>query len=175
MKKLLIVVDFQNDFIDGSLGFLDARKLIDKIHDKIALYLDNGDDVIFTLDTHDENYEKTKEGEKLPIRHCIKNTDGWKVNDKCNFLSSAKMVFEKDTFPSYKLASYLKDHPYDDVLLCGLVSNICVISNAIMVKSVLANANIYVDASLTSSTDLVLQEKGFDVLEGLHIDVINRQ
>ena len=83
-------------------------------------------------------------------------------------------VFEKPTFPSLDLANYLKDSDYEEVELCGLVSNICVISNAVMVKSALPNTNIFIDAKATDSLDKVLQDKCFDVLEGLHIKVINR-
>ena len=175
MKKLLIVVDFQNDFIDGSLGFEDAVKLIDVIKDKITNYLDNNNDIIYTLDTHDENYLNTVEGKKLPFKHCLKNTNGWKVNSLCDFTDKAKMVFEKNTFPSLDLANYLKNNPYDEIELCGLVSNICVLSNAIMVKSALPNAKIFVDYNATSSFDFKLNEQCFDILSGLHIEVINRK
>ena len=116
----------------------------------------------------------TMEGHKLLVKHCIKNSDGWKVYESCDYLNKAKMVFEKPTFPSLDLANYLKDTSYDEVELCGLVSNICVISNAVMVKSALPNAKIFVDAKATDSFDKPLQEKCFDVLEGLHIEVINR-
>ena len=174
MKKLLVVVDYQKDFVDGALGFEGAELIADVIKNKIETYLNNNDDVIFTLDTHEENYMDTMEGHKLPVKHCIKNSDGWKVYESCDYLNKAKMVFEKPTFPSLDLANYLKDTSYDEVELCGLVSNICVISNAVMVKSALPNANIFIDAKATDSFDKVLQDKCFDVLEGLHIKVINR-
>ena len=174
MKKLLVVVDYQKDFVDGALGFEGAELIADVIKNKIETYLNNNDDVIFTFDTHEENYMDTMEGHKLPVKHCIKNSDGWKVYESCDYLNKAKMVFEKPTFPSLDLANYLKDTSYDEVELCGLVSNICVISNAVMVKSALPNAKIYIDAKATDSFDKPLQEKCFDVLEGLHIEVINR-
>lgn len=174
MKKLLVVVDYQKDFVDGALGFEGAELIADVIKNKIETYLNNNDDVIFTLDTHEENYMDTMEGHKLPVKHCIKNSDGWKVYESCDYLNKAKMVFEKPTFPSLDLANYLKDSDYEEVELCGLVSNICVISNAVMVKSALPNANIFIDAKATDSFDKVLQDKCFDVLEGLHIKVINR-
>lgn len=174
MKKLLVVVDYQKDFVDGALGFEGAELIADVIKNKIETYLNNNDDVIFTLDTHEENYMDTMEGHKLPVKHCIKNSDGWKVYESCDYLNKAKMVFEKPTFPSLDLANYLKDTSYGEVELCGLVSNICVISNAVMVKSALPNAKIFIDAKATDSFDKSLQEKCFDVLEGLHIEVINR-
>lgn len=171
MKKLLIVVDFQNDFIDGSLGFSKATTLVDKINKKINEYLDNGDDLIYTLDTHYDNYLETYEGVNLPVKHCILNTFGHKVNDLCNYLDKAIKVFEKNTFPSLELAKYLETTSYDFVELCGLVSNICVLSNAIMVKSALPNATIVIDSSLTASFDEELENKAFDVLKGLQITI----
>ena len=174
MKKLLIVVDYQNDFVDGALGFPGAENLLQVISNKIETYISNNDDVIFTFDTHQDNYMSTKEGEKLPIKHCIKGSEGWKLYKLEKYIANAKMLFEKPTFPSLDLANYLKDKNYEEVQLCGLVSNICVISNAIMVKAALPNAKIVVDAKATDSFDKSLQEKCFDVLNGLHIDVINR-
>lgn len=174
MKKLLVVVDYQNDFVDGALGFKGAELLADTIKEKIENYLNNNNDVIFTLDTHNEKYMDTNEGKNLPVIHCVKGSEGWKVNKKVDYLDKAIKVFEKPTFPSLDLANYLKDSDYEEVELCGLVSNICVISNAVMVKSALPNANIFIDAKATDSFDKVLQDKCFDVLEGLHIKVINR-
>jgi nicotinamidase-related amidase len=174
MKKLLIVVDYQNDFVNGALGFEGADDIALCIKSKIESYLKDNNDVIFTLDTHYDNYMETKEGSKLPVKHCIKGSEGWKIYESCNYLPLAKKVFEKETFPSLDLANYLKDKEYNEVELCGLVSNICVISNAIMVKSALPNATIIIDAKATDSFDKKLQEKCFDVLEGLHVDVINR-
>ena len=175
MKKLLVVVDYQNDFVDGALGFEGAELIGKVIKEKIENYLNENNDVIFTLDTHTSEYMDTHEGKNLPVVHCVKNSEGWKVKEEVNYLNKAKMVFEKPTFPSLDLANYLKDNHYDEVELCGLVSNICVISNAIMVKSALPNANIFIDANATDSFDKVLQEKCFDVLEGLHIKVLNRK
>ena len=174
MKKLLVVVDYQHDFVDGALGFKGAELLADTIKEKIENYLNTNNDVIFTLDTHNEKYMDTHEGKNLPVIHCVKGSEGWKVNKKVDYLDKAIKVFEKPTFPSLDLANYLKDSDYEEVELCGLVSNICVISNAVMVKSALPNANIFIDAKATDSFDKVLQDKCFDVLEGLHIKVINR-
>ena len=174
MKKLLVVVDYQNDFVTGSLGFPSAEQISLVIKSKIEKQIQEHQDVIFTLDTHYENYMDTMEGSKLPVKHCIKNTEGWKLHNDVNYLPIAKKVFEKETFPSLDLANYLKDNFYDEVELCGLVSNICVISNAIMVKAALPNAKIVIDALATDSFDKELQNKCFDVLQGLHIEVINR-
>lgn len=174
MKKLLIVVDYQNDFVNGSLGFSDGLKIETVIKDKINSYLNNGDDLIYTLDTHSIDYLDTFEGHNLPVKHCIENTFGHQIYFSCDFSEKAVKVFRKNTFPSLELAKYLENKDYDEVELCGLVSNICVLSNAVMVKSALPNALIVIDALATASIDKELEQKAFDCLEGLHIKVKNR-
>jgi nicotinamidase-related amidase len=174
MKKLLIVVDFQNDFVDGALGFSKAKQLEEVIYEKIKTYYANNDDVIYTLDTHDEEYLNTIEGSKLPIVHCLKGTSGHKIYGKVKeLINKDSIIFEKSTFGSLDLGVYLKDKDYQEIEICGLVSNICVISNAVIAKSALPNAKIFVDALATASFDEDLQNKTFAVLKGLHIDVIN--
>lgn len=174
MKKLLIVVDYQVDFVSGALGFEGAELLAPVIKEKMENYLKEGNDVIFTLDTHLDNYMNTMEGNKLPVPHCLKGSDGWKVVKEVDYLDRAIKVFEKPTFPSLELGNYLKDREYEEVELCGLVSNICVLTNAVVVKASLPNARIVIDAKATDSFDKELQNKCFDVLEGIHIEVINR-
>lgn len=175
MKKLLIVVDFQNDFVDGSLGFPGAEKLEEVILEKIKDYKKNNDDIIYTLDTHDEKYLNTIEGSNLPIIHCIKGTSGHalygRVKDE---ITKDSVIFEKSTFGSIDLGMYLKEKSYSEIELCGLVSNICVISNAVIAKSAIPDASIIVDALATASSDKVLEAKTFAVLEGLHIKVKNK-
>lgn len=175
MKKCLIVVDYQNDFIDGTLGFEDAIKIKDKIIEKIKKYHSNNDDVIFTLDTHSDSYLNTEEGSNLPIKHCVKGTSGHQLQKDVLAAKALKdKVFEKETFPSLELGKHLEKKNYNEIELCGLVSNICVISNAIIAKSALPNAHIIVDATATDSYDKDLHNKTLDVLQGLHVEVINR-
>ncbi len=170
MKKLLIVVDYQNDFVTGSLGFDGAEKLDYKIANKILEYKDA--EIVYTLDTHSGNYLSTKEGTSLPVPHCIKGTDGHSLYGKTGNLLKDKRCFEKNTFPSLELANYLKDNNYDVIELCGLVSNICVLSNAVMAKSACPEAEIIVDSSLTDSADNDLHQKALDVMKGLFITVL---
>lgn len=175
MKKCLIVVDFQNDFIDGALGFDDAPKITNTIIEKIKAYRKDNDDVMFTQDTHSSEYLKTEEGQNLPVIHCQKGTHGHQIQKDVYALKQDKdLLFEKETFPSLELGTVLKDKDYQVVELCGLVSNICVISNAVIAKSALPNAHIVVDAKATASFDKELHEKALDVMQGLHIEVINR-
>lgn len=172
MKRLLIVVDYQNDFVNGSLGFEDAPKLENIIVKYIQDYQNNDDDIIYTMDTHLENYMETYEGQKLPIAHCIKNTEGWQLYGQTKNLLKNCLCFEKPTFPSLELANYLKDKEYKDVTLVGLVSHICVISNAIMVKAALPETPIYIDMKATSSVDQSTHKKSIDVMKSLHINII---
>lgn len=172
MKKLLIVVDFQNDFVIGTLGFEKAKDLEDVIYQKIKYYQDNNYDVIYTLDTHYDNYLETLEGKYLPIKHCIKDTAGHEVYGKVKELLKDRQAFYKNSFPSLELANYLKDKDYDEVEVCGLVSNICVLSNAILVRAALPEAKIIIDKTATASYDETLNEKTFDVMKGLYFEVI---
>lgn len=175
MKKLLIVVDFQNDFVDGSLGFDGASNLEPKIMNKIKEYKLSNNDVIFTMDTHDKNYLETFEGKNIPVPHCIKGTNGWWLYGNVDdFWGQNELVLPKKTFASLDLANYLVDKEYESIEIIGLVSNLCVISNAIMVQSALPDTQIIVDASCTASFDNILHEKALDIMEGMFIKVINR-
>lgn len=173
MKRLLLVVDFQNDFVNGALGFDGASKLDDIISKKIDNYLKNCDDIIFTLDTHYNNYLETQEGKRLPIIHCVKGTIGHNVYGKTGeYVNKALKVFEKNTFGSLELGNFLKDKNYREIEIAGLVTNMCVISNAIIAKSALPEARIIVDKNASKSFDEDLHNKTIDVLEGLQVDII---
>ena len=176
MKGLLIVVDYQRDFVDGSLGFPGAETLDGPIAQRIALRRGEAWDVVFTLDTHGPDYAQTVEGKKLPVPHCLRGSGGWELYGAAGRSRlPTDRTFEKETFPSLALANWLQGRSYDTVELCGLVSNICVLSNAVMVKAALPNAEIQVDAGLTASADCALHEKALDVLEGIHVTVTGRE
>jgi nicotinamidase-related amidase len=120
MKKLLIVVDFQNDFVDGSLGFAEAKNLEERISQKIIQYQNEKQDIIFTFDTHDHDYLKRQEGRYLPIEHCIKNTSGWELyGTVADLFKYGIRKIEKNAFGSLDLGNYLVKHPYDAVELVG--------------------------------------------------------
>lgn len=170
MKKLLIIVDFQNDFVCGSLGFEKAKALENGILKKIDEYKD--EEIIYTLDTHSDNYLETHEGKALPIPHCIKGSTGHELYGKVKSALQNKLCFEKNTFPSLEMAKYIETKGYDTIELCGLVSNICVLSNAIMAKSACPNAEIIVNSALTASADEEIHEKALEVMRKLFITVI---
>lgn len=176
MNRVLIVVDYQNDFVSGALGFPGAEDLAEPIAARIKEYRANGDDIVFTVDTHGPDYLDTQEGRKLPVPHCIRDTEGWYLHDKVAQAAKDKdEFFCKATFPSLELGQYLEECEYTQVELCGLVSHICVLSNAVMAKAALPEAEIVVDAALTASNDPGLHEKALDVLEGIQVTVLNRK
>lgn len=171
MKDLLIVVDYQNDFVDGSLGFPSAKDIYPYILMTIENFKKLGHDVVFTRDTHDENYLTSEEGRHLPIRHCLIASEGIKFYKDLETISSDHKVFTKYTFGSGELFQYLEKHPYRNITLIGLVSHICVISNAVIAKSAQPNAHIIVDTKGIDSFDKTLEEQALNVLKGLHVEL----
>ena len=177
MNRYLFVIDYQNDFVDGALGFPGAEKLDEKIAAKVRAY--GKGRVLFTRDTHFENYLETREGRNLPVKHCIRGSFGWEVyGETAKALAEVeakaidKLVFGMDvTDPA--TAAVLPDAA-DEIELVGLVSNICVVSNAVVLQSRYPEATIVVDASYTDSFDKVLHEKVLDVLAGFQVKVIGR-
>ena len=177
MERYLFVIDYQNDFVDGALGFPGAETLDAGIAAKVRAYGEGH--VLFTRDTHFENYLDTREGKLLPVPHCIKGTKGWELYGETaaavaevNAPAIDKLVFGMDVTDPVT-AAVLPAHA-DEIELVGLVSNICVISNACVLQAKYPEARIIVDASLTASMDPVMHEKVLDVLEGFQVKVINR-
>ena len=175
MSRYLFVIDYQNDFVDGALGFPGAEKLDEKIAAKVRAY--GKDRVLFTRDTHFENYLSTREGRNLPVVHCIKDTPGWQVyGETAQALAEVdakaidKLVFGMD-ISDPAIAAVLPERA-DEIELVGLVSNICVVSNAVVLQSKYPEATIVVDAACTDSFDKGLHEKVLDVLEGFQVRVL---
>ena len=177
MNRYLFVIDYQNDFVDGALGFPGAELLDEKIAAKIRAY--GKGHVLFTRDTHFENYLDTREGRLLPVTHCIKGTKGWELYGETAVAVAEvgapaidKLVFGMDvTDPA--TAAVLPAHA-DEIELVGLVSNICVVSNACVLQARYPEARIIVDAKLTASMDPSMHEKVLDVLEGFQVKVTGR-
>lgn len=141
MKKTLIVIDMQNDFITGSLGTKEAEVIVENVKRKIAQYQKNGDEIIFTRDTHQYNYLKTNEGKHLPVEHCIEGTNGWKIADGLEVKGA--IYIDK---PSFGYLNW-KEYHLEDVLLVGLCTDICVVSNALIIKAAYPEITVRVDAS----------------------------
>jgi len=173
MKKCLIVVDYQNDFVSGSLGYPEAAAIEQGIADKIRQYRGSGGEIIFTYDTHDADYLHTQEGRKLPVVHCVRGTQGHALyGEPAKLAMDSDMAFCKNTFGSDELYEYLKRTPYESIELVGLVSSICVISNAILAKTAQPETPIIVDASCTASHDKHLHQAALDVMSGLQIEIV---
>jgi len=176
MKKLLVVVDYQKDFVDGALGFPGAAALENRIVEKIEAYRQAGDAVAFTLDTHRADYLcATQEGKNLPVIHCVRGSAGWALYGRvAERRQAGDKVFEKPAFGSAELFDYLRAEAFDGVELVGLVSNICVLANAVLAKTALPEAIVEVDAACTAGFDEALHRAALDVLEGLQVRVTNR-
>ncbi len=148
MRKILIVVDMQNDFVDGALGTPEAQQIVPAVAKKIRSY--PKENVVYTLDTHSEEYMNTQEGKNLPVMHCIRGTQGWNLNPVIAELSEGSERFEKPTFGSVLLGETLKSVTERDDLeleLVGLCTDICVVSNALLLKAMMPEVPISVDAS----------------------------
>ena len=174
VKKLLIVVDYQNDFVSGALGFPQAAALEENICAKITAYRCAGDQVVYTMDTHGPNYPETQEGKKLPVPHCLEGTEGWQLYGRVRPLLEGCPMFRKPVFGSGELFAYLQKHPFSSIELAGVVSNICVISNAVLARTAQPEAEILVDAACTASHDPALHEKALDVMAGLQVSILHR-
>ena len=144
--KLLIVIDMQNDFIDGSLGTKEAVAIVPNVAKKIEEARGAGEIVVFTRDTHQKNYLETQEGKNLPVLHCVEGTDGWQISSK--FKVGNSRIFNKPSFGSMELADYAASlDGLEEIELVGLCTGICVISNAFILKAKLPEVKISVDAS----------------------------
>lgn len=172
MKKCLIVVDYQNDFVSGSLGFTDASILENPIAEKIRQYRTAGDEVIFTFDTHEADYLEKQEGKNLPIIHCLRGTTGHELYGQvAELIQPSDKRFYKKTFGSDELYQYLKSEHFESIELVGVVSNICVISNAVLAKTAQPETLILVDSSCTASNDNDLNQAALAVMRSLQIQI----
>ncbi len=144
MKKTLIVVDMQNDFIDMALGTAEAVAIVPMVKAKIDEYIKNGDEVIYTRDTHSEDYLNTPEGKKLPVPHCIKGTVGWQIADGL-YVEGCKIIDK----PNFGWQGWAEES-FESVELIGLCTDICVVSNALIIKTLFPDAEVKVDATCSA-------------------------
>lgn len=174
MRKILVVVDMQNDFIDAALGTPEAVAIVDAVKEKIGSY--PAEDVIATMDTHGENYMESQEGQNLPVMHCIKGTDGWKIRpDIAELLEGAK-IYEKPTFGSTALAADLKalsETEEIELELIGLCTDICVVSNALLLKAAMPEVKISVDASCCAGVTPQKHLAALETMRSCQVNVTN--
>ena len=170
MAKMLIVIDMQNDFIDGALGTPEAVKIVPRVKAKIKEYEKNGDKIFFTKDTHTEDYLSTQEGKKLPIPHCIEGTHGWEITDGLN--TSNHHVVIKRSFGYADWFYYSFGEVYDEIEVIGLCTDICVISNVLILKALFPEVPIKVDASCCAGTTPEAHEAALTVMRSCQIEVV---
>lgn len=181
-KKILVLIDCQNDFIDGSLANPEAQKKVKNIVKKVDEF--DGDAIIYTMDTHDENYLESAEGKKLPVTHCIKYTDGWILNDDiANAITRAVareitvVVIQKPTFGSFDVPVEVKKIVGDDeadVEIVGFCTDICVVSNALILKAAAyEGVNITIDASCCAGVTVEKHRAALETMKSCQINVIN--
>ncbi len=178
MKKLLVVVDMQNDFVDGALGSAAATAIVPAVIQKIEGW---DGDIIATLDTHEENYMNTREGKRLPVSHCVNGTYGHQLN---KFVEAALVNAEnagkkttivmKPTFGSTALPELIRDKGYDYIELCGLCTSICVISNALVLKAEYPEVDMAVDAACCACVSEETHNAALTAMATCQIDILNR-
>lgn len=167
--KYLIVVDMQTDFITGTLGSKAAEAIIPYVVQKAESF---DGKVIFTRDTHYDNYLQTQEGKKLPVKHCIKDTAGWQICDELKQYS--EYIVDKTTFGSIELPNILKeiDDNIEEIELCGLCTDICVISNAMILKAAFPEVNIKVDKNCCAGVSTESHNTALDAMRAVQIDIV---
>ena len=172
MKKILLVIDMQNDFIDGALGSADALSIVSDVAKRISEF---DGEVIFTRDTHFENYLSTSEGKKLPVKHCIKGSYGWQISEALPIPEGAR-IFDKESFGSPELAKQLAsenaDSEISEIELVGLCTDICVISNAFLLKAYLPECEIKVNSALCRGVTPDSHSNALSAMAVCHINIV---
>lgn len=172
MKKILVVIDMQNDFISGALGTEEAMGIVDRVVEKIKEYpIEN---VYATRDTHKENYLNTNEGKHLPVVHCVENTKGWHINEKVAEVLKGAVIVDKPSFGSLKLAELLKNENEKEeieVELVGLCTDICVVSNALLLKASMPEINISVDSKCCAGVTAESHNSAIETMKMCQIDI----
>ena len=174
-KKVLIVIDMQNDFVYGPLGTPEAQAIVPNVMNKIAEYKRSGLPIFYTRDTHYDDYLDTQEGKKLPVPHCIRDTEGWQIRRELDDLRKTEPI-DKETFGSTDLAADLVAMNIDDeigsITFVGLCTDICVISNALLAKAALPEVPITVDASCCAGVTPESHENALKAMEMCQIDIV---
>ena len=173
MRKLLVVIDMQKDFIDGALGTKEAVAIVPAVVEKIKSY--DIRDVFATRDTHQENYMETQEGANLPVPHCIEGTEGWEIDKEVAKVLEGATIINKPTFGSTILADEIAQIAAKEeveIELVGLCTDICVISNAMLLKSFLPEARIRVDSTCCAGVTPESHNRALEAMKMCHIEVL---
>ena len=182
MIDMLIVVDMQRDFVSGCLGSEEARAIVPAVCARIQRPKEEGTQVVFTLDTHESDYMDTREGRFLPVPHCIRGTEGWTLEpDVAKTCSRGMISFEKPTFGStalmHHVAALAGEKGYVNgkgltVELCGVCTDICVVSNALLIKAALPEADLTVDSALCAGVTPAKHEAALETMRSCQITVL---
>lgn len=171
--KLLVVIDMQNDFINGALGTKEAENIVENVKNKTEKF---EGEIVFTRDTHSDDYLETSEGKNLPVKHCIKNTNGWQICPTLEPYRTGK-TFDKITFGSVELMEYAKklneNDKVEEITLVGLCTDICVISNAMLLKAALPETKITVDARCCAGVTPESHKNALSAMKMCQINIIN--
>lgn len=181
MTDMLIVVDMQRDFVSGCLGSAEAQAIVPAVCARIERAKEEGTPVVFTLDTHDEDYMDTREGRFLPVPHCIRGTEGWALHpDVAKVCARGMLSFEKPTFGSTALMHHVAQAAAQKgcvngrgmtVELCGVCTDICVVSNALLIKAALPEMDLVVDAALCAGVTPAKHEAALETMRSCQIMV----
>ena len=178
--KVLVVVDMQKDFVDGALGSPEAQAIVPNVAEKVKQYseMENGL-VVYTRDTHFANYMETREGKYLPVMHCIHETEGWKIVPEVLSDHATVVIFNKDTFGYCAIAEEIAyivngemDQEIESIEVCGLCTDICVISNALILKANFPEIPFVVDSACCAGVTPEKHEAALEVMRSCQIDVI---
>ncbi|GBG97513.1 cysteine hydrolase family protein [Lactococcus termiticola] len=169
MRKLLALIDFQNDFITGSLGTKEAEAIVPKVIEKWQSYPENAR--VATQDTHYADYLESQEGQNLPVVHCRRGTEGWELHPGID--EGCRDLYEKSSFGSVELAQFIQDQDIDEVELIGICTDICVVSNALLIKAYDPEVKITVDASCCAGTTPEAHLSALETMKSCQINIIN--
>lgn len=176
MQRILVVVDMQRDFVDGALGTAEAVKIVPDVVKRVTEGIENGERIFFTRDTHQEDYLKTQEGRNLPVEHCIQGTEGWQIIPELQQFIQGRTVIDKPTFGSQRLGQLLlkanEEEPIEQITLVGVCTDICVISNALLAKAFLPEADIRVKAECCAGVTPESHENALNAMRVCQISIV---
>ena len=176
MQNILVVIDMQNDFVDGALGTKEAEEITENVVKRVGKAKEIGEKLIFTRDTHKEDYLSTQEGKNLPIVHCVKDTKGWEIIDSLKKYTDGRLIIDKPTFGSDELAAILKEengrNEIEKITLIGLCTDICVISNALLIKTFLPEVKIVVDSACCAGVSPETHDNALNAMKVCQIEVV---
>ncbi|MCR5735698.1 MAG: cysteine hydrolase [Lachnospiraceae bacterium] len=175
MNKILIVVDMQNDFVTGALRNEEGIKIVPAVVKRLEKAVSDGEKIIFTRDTHFDNYMETEEGRNLPVPHCIKGTEGWEIIPELKRFTDGADIYDKPVFGSLKLGEDLAEETDENTVieLIGLCTDICVISNAVIARAARPDAHIIVDASCCAGVTPESHKTALNAMKTFQVEIVN--